>query len=197
MVAHQRVNRPNSSQRRARSGWCRPRNRTGRHRCTKAAHLHTGHHLNVGQQLFPAGMVVAQPDAAVPVAANDAGTAVQQGAPAGRRSAKASPAARVMLPPYRLCTRSCRTCCPASRGRSWRSRQGCSSGPWHRPLPCRRTLPAPSCLFTQLCHAVQKCPEPLRGVEQRGFVHVVPEALNTAVGQHLVAVAEPVPHFRA
>ena len=44
----------------------------------KAAHLHTGHHLDVGQQLPPGGVVVAQPDAAVPVRTDHAGTAVQQ-----------------------------------------------------------------------------------------------------------------------
>ena len=52
-------------------------------------------------------------------------------------------------------------------------------------------------LPAQLSHTVQEFPQPVRRIEQRGFVHVVPEALNTAVGQHLVAVAEPIPHFRA
>ena len=46
----------------------------------ETAHLDTGHHLDVGQQLGPAGIVVAQPDAAVAVAANEAGAAVKQGA---------------------------------------------------------------------------------------------------------------------
>ena len=46
----------------------------------ETAHLDTGHHLDIGQQLGPAGIVVAQPDAAVAVAANEAGAAVKQGA---------------------------------------------------------------------------------------------------------------------
>ena len=57
----------------------------------ETAHLDTGHHLDVGQQLGPAGIVVAQPDAAVAVAANEAGTAVKQGALARTQVGKGFP----------------------------------------------------------------------------------------------------------
>ena len=49
----------------------------------EAAHLDGGHHLDVGQQLAPRGVVVAQPDAAPPVRPDDAAAAVEQGALAG------------------------------------------------------------------------------------------------------------------
>ena len=49
----------------------------------ETAHLDVGHHLDVGQKLRPRGVVVAQPDAAVPVGADEAGAAVQQGALVG------------------------------------------------------------------------------------------------------------------
>ena len=54
----------------------------------KAAELHIGHHLDVGQKLCPCGSVVTQPDTAVAVAADEAGAAVQQSASAGPQAGK-------------------------------------------------------------------------------------------------------------
>ena len=54
----------------------------------KAAQLHVGHHLDIGQKLCPCGSVVTQPDAAVAVAADEAGTAVEQRASAGPQAGK-------------------------------------------------------------------------------------------------------------
>ena len=51
-------------------------------------------------------------------------------------------------------------------------------------------------LAAQLMHRVQESFQPVGRIKQRRLVHIVPEALNAAVGQHLVAVAEPRPHFR-
>ena len=54
----------------------------------KAAELHIGHHLDIGQKLCPCGSVVTQPDAAVAVAADEAGAAVEQRASAGAQAGK-------------------------------------------------------------------------------------------------------------
>ena len=54
----------------------------------EAAQLYIGHHLDIGQKLCPCGSIVAQPDAAVAVAADEAGTAVQQRASAGAQAGK-------------------------------------------------------------------------------------------------------------
>ena len=54
----------------------------------EAAELYVGHHLDVGQKLCPCGSVVAQPDAAVAVAADEAGAAVEQRAFTGAQAGK-------------------------------------------------------------------------------------------------------------
>ena len=143
-------------------------------------------------------MVVAQPDAAVPVAANDAGTAVQQGAPAGAQVGKGLPGSAGHAAAVQIVHPVVPHLLPGQVvveagvvGRAVHQAHGTAH------YLAEELFLLQVVFFTQLCHAVQKCPEPLRGVEQRGFVHIVPEALNAAVGQHLVAVAEPVPHFRA
>ena len=52
-------------------------------------------------------------------------------------------------------------------------------------------------LSAQLGHGVEERLEPLRRVEKRRFVHVVPEALDAKVRQQLIPPAEPFPHFGA
>ena len=52
-------------------------------------------------------------------------------------------------------------------------------------------------LPAQLVHAGKESLEPLRRVKQRRFVHIVPETLDAAVGQRFVLHTEPLPHLRA
>ena len=52
-------------------------------------------------------------------------------------------------------------------------------------------------LPAQFVHALKESFEPLGRVKQRRLVHIVPEALDAAVGQCLVLPAEPLPHLRA
>ena len=143
-------------------------------------------------------MVVAQPDAAVPVAANDAGTAVQQGAPAGAQVGKGLPGSAGHAAAVQIVHPVVPHLLPGQVvveagvvGRAVHQAHGTAHHLGKELFLFDVVLPA------QLSHTVQEFPQPLRRIEQRGFVHIVPEALNTAVGQHLVAVAEPVPHFRA
>ena len=143
-------------------------------------------------------MVVTQPDAAVAVAADDAGTAVQQGALAGAQVGKGLPggaghaaAVQVVHPvvPHPLPGKVV-------------VEVGVVGGAVHQAHGTAHHLAEELFLFdvvlpAQLSHTVQEFPQPVRRIEQRRFVHIVPEALNAAVGQHLVPVAEPVPHLRA
>ena len=51
-------------------------------------------------------------------------------------------------------------------------------------------------LPAQFVHALKESLEPLWRIKQRRFVHIIPEALDAAVGQCLVLPAEPLPHLR-
>ena len=51
-------------------------------------------------------------------------------------------------------------------------------------------------LPAQFVHALKESLEPLRRIKQRRLVHIIPEALDAAVGQRLVLQAEPLPHLR-
>ena len=51
-------------------------------------------------------------------------------------------------------------------------------------------------LLAQGVHVRKEGFQPLRRIKQRGLVHVIPEALDAAVGQCLVLPAEPLPHLR-
>ena len=162
----------------------------------KAAHLHTGHHLDVGQQLPPGGVVVAQPDAAVPVRTDHAGTAVQQ-----------HPLFRVLF-----CEGFARCAGHAAAVEvvhpvvtdllavHFVVEAGIVFGAVHQAHRAAHDLAEKFLLldvvlFAQSGHGVQKGPEPVRRVEEGRFVHVVPEALDAKVGQNLVPPAEPFPHL--
>ena len=163
----------------------------------ETAHLDIGHHLDVGQQLRPRGVVVAQPDAAVPVGADEAGAAVQQGALVGAQFAEGFPggvghvaAIEVVDPvvadgsPLHLMVEAGVICGVVHQA--------------HDLLDQTEEFVVFKVVLPTSCRKLrQHGLEALGGVEESRFVHVIPETLDAEVGQDVILLAEPLPHLGA
>ena len=156
----------------------------------ETAHIEGGQHLEVQQQVAPPGVVVAGPDAAVPVHP-DAGRPGEQQKPFARGNAgqplRGGPGHVVAVEVVDLVVAD-----------HFAVHLVIKAGVVFRRIG--QIEPADGlakmidgAVFMGNRRMIQPLGQPLPGIEDGGLVHVVPEALDAAVGQSLVLAAEPGP----
>ena len=159
----------------------------------EAAHLDGGHHLDIGQQLAPRGVVVAQPDAAPTVCPDDAAAAVEQGALAGaerleRLTGGTGHAAAVEVVDAVMAH-------PPGSGVVVEAAVilGGVHQTYDRAHQPEEIVLVEVVLPAQGGSVVEEGFQPLGRVEEGRLIHIVPEPLNAEVSERLILPAEPCP----